>query len=356
MHGLNRWFRLSPGFRPERCFVDKLRAIQYFVAAVREGSLSAAARRLEVSVPAVAKLVAALERELGASLLDRSPRGLALTADGERYLAVCEGVLQQLAGIERQLGRQGAGPRGSVVVELPPLLARFWILPALPELHRQYPEVQIELRLIDRSTITDADAGGCDVCIVLGWPEALDRVVRQVARMRLLVCATPAYWARHGQPQRPRDLARHVACLVRNPKGVLLDYWRYRRSEEEEAVKLSGWLVSDHRDAVLDAVLAGEGIGRFADLSVQHLLHTGELVPVLLDWETPDDPPVNLLHRPLAQGPSALRVVVEFLDARIRQLEAGRGTPHADAEPDARPLWYRRAYGRASAVGGAATD
>lgn len=336
--------------------MDKLRAIQYFVVAVREGSLSGAARRLEVSVPAVAKLVAALERELAAKLFDRSPRGLALTADGERYLAVCEGLLLQLADIERQLGRRGETPRGSVVVELPPMLARFWILPALPELHRQYPEVQIELRLIERSTITDADASGCDVCIVLGWPEALDRVVRQVARMRLLVCATPAYWARNGLPQRPRDLAQHVACLVRNPKGVLLDYWRYRQGDEEEAVKLSGWLVSDHRDAVLDAVLAGEGIGRFADLSIQHLLRSGELVAALTDWETPDDPPVNLLHRPLARGPSALRVVVEFLEAQIRQLEAGRSAPHAGTEPPARPLWYRRAYGRASSVGGEAQD
>lgn len=336
--------------------MDKLRAMQYFVAAVREGSLSGAARRLEVSVPAVAKLVAALERELAAKLFDRSPRGLALTADGERYLAVCEGVLLQLADIERRLGRRGETPRGSVVIELPPMLARFWILPALPELHRQYPELQIELRLIERSTITDADASGCDVCVVLGWPEALDRVVRQVARMRLLVCATPAYWARHAPPQRPRELAQHVACLVRNPKGVLLDYWRYRRGDEEEAVKLSGWLVSDHRDAVLDAVLAGEGIGRFADLSIQHLLREGELVPVLTDWETPDDPPVHLLHRPLAGGPCGLRVVVEFLEAQIRRLEAGRGLPHAGTEAPARPLWYRRAYGRASSVGGDAKD
>lgn len=331
--------------------MDKLRAIQYFLAAAREGSLSRAARRLDVSVPAVAKLISALEGELDAKLFDRTPRGLALTADGERYLAVCEGVVERLATVEHSLGRGGERPRGSVVVEVPPLMARFWILPALPGFHQRCPEVQIELRLIDRSTITDVDASGCDICVVLGWPDALDMVVRQITRMRLLVCATPAYWARHGLPQRPAELARHTAFLVRNPKGVLLDYWRYRRGDEEEAVKLSGWLVSDHRDTVLDAVLAGEGIGRFADLSIQHLLRDGQLEPALLDWETPDDPPVNLLHRSLARGSGATRAVVEFLEAELKRLEACRHAPLAAAGDDGRPVWYRRAYGRASSTG-----
>lgn len=331
--------------------MDKLRAIQYFVAAAGEGSFSRAARRFAVSVPAVAKLVTALERELGVRLFDRTARGLVLTADGERYLAVCESVVARLAEAEQGFRRSGESPRGTVVVEAPPLMTRFWILPALPAFHRDYPDIQIELRMVDRTTIADVDASGIDICVVLGWPEALDLVVREVARMRLLVCATPAYWARHGMPERPRDLARHAAFLVRTPKGVLLDYWRYRRGTEEEAVKLSGWLVSDHRDLALEAVLAGEGIGRFADLSVQHLLRDGWLVPALLDWETPDDPPVKLVHRPLRQGSPALRVVLGFIEARLQALEAGREVPLSRGNPEERPDWYRRSYGRASSTG-----
>ena len=330
--------------------MDKLRAIGYFVAAARERSLSGAARRFEVSVPAVSKLVTALEREVGATFFDRTPRGLVLTADGERYLAVCEPLTAQLAEAERGFDRTREQPRGTVVVEAPPLLSRFWLLPALPAFHQRFPEIQVDLRMVDRVTVTDADAKGTDALILLGWPEAADLVVRQIAQMRLLVCATPAYWARRGVPQRPRDLAHHPVFLVRNPNGLLLDHWRYRRGAEEEAVQLQGWLVSDRRDLVLDATMTGEGIARLADLSVQHLLADGSLVPVLLDWDAVDSPPVHLLHRPLHRSSAAQRAVVAFLEARVEELVAGRGQPPAGAAVE-RPAWYRRTYGRASAVG-----
>lgn len=330
--------------------MDKLRAIEYFVAAAREGSLSRAARRFEVSVPAIAKQVSALEREVGTVLFDRTPRGLILTTDGERYLGVCEPLVAQLAEAERSFDRDAERPRGTVVVEAPPLLSRFWLLPVLPAFHRRYPDVQIELRMLDRVTVTDAEANGIDVLVLLGWPEVADMVVRQIAQMRLLVCATPDYWARRDMPKRPADLADHPVFLVRNAKGLLLDHWRYRRGAEEEAVRLRGWLTSDRRDFVLDATLTGEGIARLADLSVQQFLASGALVPTLLDWDAVDSPPVQLLYRPLHRASPAQRVVVDFLDTRIRELTVAR-VVSAGAAMFERPNWYRRGRGRASAVG-----
>jgi LysR family transcriptional regulator, regulator for bpeEF and oprC len=329
--------------------MDKLRALEYFVAAASAHSFSGAARRLEVSVPAVAKLVAALEASLGARLFDRRANGLSLTADGERYLEACRPLLEHMAAADDVLRSGTAAPRGTVVVEAPPLLARHCILPALPRFHARYPDIQIDIRMTDRLTVTDAETSGIDVLVMLGWPDTLNLVQRRIARMRLVICAAPDYWAAHGVPQRPRDLERHVCLIFRDPKGVLLDLWEYERGGVKEAVAVSGWMVSDHRDVILDAVLAGEGVARFTELPVRAHLQSGRLVPVLLDWETKDAPPVNLLYRAGQRRTPRVRVFVEFLTDLFRRLEEARADSSAAQLPSERPDWYRRAYGRASA-------
>lgn len=330
--------------------MDKLRAIDYFVAAARMGSLSQAARHFEVSVPAVAKMVRALERGLGTTLFDRTTRGLVLTGDGERYLTACETLVDQLTQVEQSLDRTRQRPRGTVVVEAPPLLTRQTLVPALPAFHRRYPELAIDLRMVDRVTISDSEARGVDALIMLGWPVVADLVARKIAQMRLLVCATPEYWTKHGVPTRPKDLEKHTAFLVRNPKGLVLDSWRFQRHKVEETAELTGWFIAERRDIVLDAVLTGEGIARFADLSVQAQLSTGALVPVLLDWEAIDAPPVQLLYRPAHRSSPGLRAVVGWLEGCIKQLEADRQAPLGNPLLK-RPAWYRRTFGRASSAG-----
>lgn len=332
--------------------MDKIRALEYFVAAAGEHSFSGAARRLEVSVPAVAKLIASLESHLGTHLFDRSANGLSLTADGERYLEACGPLLEQMAAADDVLRGGATGPRGTVVVEAPPLLTRHCILPALPRFHARYPEIQVDIRMVDRLTVTDAETSGIDVLVMLGWPDTLNLVQRRIAQMRLVICAAPAYWAAHGVPQRPRDLERHVCLVFRDPKGVLLDLWQYERDDVKESVAVGGWMVSDHRDVILDAVLAGEGVARFTDLPVRPHLQSGRLVPVLLDWKTKDAPPVNLLYRPAQRRTPRVRLFAEFLTDLFQKLEAARGDATAAQLSSERPDWYGRKYGRASATTG----
>jgi len=330
--------------------MDKLRALEYFVAAAAEHSFSGAARRLEVSVTAVAKLVASLESHLGTRLFDRRANGLSLTSDGERYLEACVPLLDQMAVADDALRGGAAMPRGTVVVEAPPLLTRHCILPALPRFHARYPDIHIDIRMIDRLTVTDAEASGIDVLVMLGWPDTLNLVQRRIAQMRLVICAAPDYWAAHGIPQRPKDLERHVCLIFRDPKGVLLDLWQYERGGVKESAAVGGWMVSDHRDVILDAVLAGEGVARFTDLPVRAHLQSGRLVPVLLDWETKDAPPVNLLYRPAQRRAPRVRLFVEFLTDHFRRLEATRGDAIAAQLSPERPDWYRGRHGRASAT------
>jgi LysR family transcriptional regulator for bpeEF and oprC len=330
--------------------MDKLRALQYFVAAGRERSFSGAARALDVSVPAVARLVGMLERSLGVALFERSSQGLALTADGAAYLEKCQPLLRQLADADEAISGATARARGTLVVGAPPILSQHCILPALPAFHARHPDIQLDIRTVDRPAALEAEA--VEVMVLYGWPEHAGMVHRRIAHTRLLICASPAYWAAHGVPRRPRDLEGHACLLFRDQEGTILDHWEYERQGSREAAAVSGWLVSSHRDVIMDAAIAGLGVARFTDLTIRGPLQSGQLVPVLLDWETKQSPPISLLYRGHQRRTPRVRLFVEFVTALFRRLEDEREPAVASTIPLERPHWYKRRHARASASAG----
>lgn len=328
--------------------MDKLRAIQYFIAAAEEGSLTGAARRLEVSVPAVRKLLGSLERELGVLLFDRSVQGVKLTTSGDAYLDCCRPLLSDLDAAETALARSAERPSGTLVVAAHPQLAHHLLLPALPEFHRRYPDIQVDFRTVHR--ISDADAAAADVLLLHGWPEAgQDLIHRKLGMARTLIVAAPEYWASHGVPRHPDELTKHICLLMRNPPGIVLDLWEFERDRDKVSVPVNGWLISNAREVVLDAVIGGEGIGRFSELTIRAQMHSGRLVPVLLDWEVQGGPPLNLLYKASARRTPRARLFIDFTIALLRQHEAAGETVAHHPSTD-RPAWHRRGYGRASSA------
>ena len=327
--------------------MDKLRALQYFVAAAEERSFSAAARRLDVSIPAVAKLVASLEQQLGTRLFERNARGLALTADGETYLEGCGPALDQVAAADSAVSGAITRARGIVVIAMEQVFAQHCLLPKLPAFHARHPEIQIDLRNVGR--LTDRDAGSADVLVLIGWPEASDLVQRQVAQNHLLICAAPAYWAVHGVPQRPQDLAAHICLLFRNPDGTVQDLWTFEREGVKESAAVRSWLVSSHRDVLLDAALAGEGVARMGDLSIREHLRSGRLVPALRDWRAQDARPISLFYRSHSKRTPRVRLVIDFIADVFRKLEATRDVRDVAFLRRERPRWWGH-HGRASAA------
>lgn len=188
--------------------MDKLRALQYFVAAAETGSFTAAARQLELSVPAVQKLVVALEQSLGVTLFERTTRGLTLTPSGAGYLESCRPLLLELASADEDLRRTTSRPSGTLVIGIHSPLAHHVLLPVLPIFHARYPEIQIDVRVIHR--LSDVDAKAADVFLLHGWPEAGELVHRRMGFAKSLIVASPAYWATHGVPQHPEELQREV--------------------------------------------------------------------------------------------------------------------------------------------------
>ena len=328
--------------------MDKLRALEYFVAAANARSFSRAARALEVTVPAMTRLVGELEKRLGVRLLDRSNRGLNLTADGARYLDTCRPLLQQLSRADDELTGAAARPLGTLVVGSPSYLSEHCIVPALPEFRARHPEIDLDLRNIDRAALPSG--GVADVLILFGWPDSRDWVQRRIAQTRMLVCAAPDYWRRHGMPASPRDLERHTCLVYRDAEGTALDLWTYERGGVREAAAVKGWMVSDHRDDLVRAVLDGAGVARFSDLTVQEHLRAGRLVPALADWESKEAPPVNLLFRPAHRRLPRVQRFAEFAVELFARLEKERQPRPAARLSAERPSWYRHRRTRASAA------
>ncbi len=327
--------------------MDKLRALEYFVAAAQETSFSGASRRLEVSVAAVAKLVASLEKTLGVLLFERSSHGLILTAAGSSYLDACQPLLEQLTEADEQTRASVARTPGTVVVGVQHVIASGYLTRNLPRFHAHYPEITLDIREFQR--VTEEETSGIDVFLAMGWPNLPNLVQRRIAAGRFLVLASPDYWARHGTPLRPKDLERHNCLAIRSLDGTVMDLWEFRRGQEEEAVTVRGWLLTSnaHREMVISQALAGEGVVRAMDWTNLDDIASGALVRALGDWESHGAPPVNLLYRASVRRIPRVRLFIEFVTELFQELETVRGQPVVDG---GRPEWMGRHYGRASAV------
>jgi LysR family transcriptional regulator, regulator for bpeEF and oprC len=333
--------------------MDKLRSLEYFVASAHVSSFSAAARQLDVSPAAVSKLVATLEQELGARLFDRRAGGLALTASGVAYLEACRPALAMLSEADQQVAAAlSQRARGTVVVGVQPVIAQECLTAALPRFNALFPEIQIDLRYM-------LDAGveqmhGVDVSMSLGWPQQMgDLVHRRLGATSFVVCAAPSYWAAHGKPQHPTELAQHNCLTIRGVTGTLMDLWHFKRGDERVSVTASGWLVADnaHRDAVRDLLIAGCGVARILDWHWRpgHELADGRLVPALTDWELTEVPPVNLLYSPSVRRIPRVRLFIDFVTQLFSDIEAQRASQQPPTSP---PKWLKGRLSRASATVG----
>jgi LysR family transcriptional regulator, regulator for bpeEF and oprC len=329
--------------------MDKLKAIQYFLAAAQAGSLSAAARQQDVSLQAVAKLVGALEAQLGTKLFQRGSRGLQLTADGVQYAEACAPLVAQVQAADEGLRQARQRPQGTLVVGGTPFFMQRCIVPALHAFHDSYPDLTIDLRTVLH--LEEAAARDCDILVLVGWFEAGDWVRRELPVMPQVTVATPTYWKRHGMPRHPRELADHNCLSYRNPYGKLLDLWRYHQTgktgEVIEEVIVRGWLHSNHRDHLVDLALGDGGVLRVTYAIEQAALASGRLMPVLLDWDLKDPPPLAIYFRPEQRRTLRMRVFADFVEARCAELTQ-MASAKGQASFDGRPEWHHGSSRRAS--------
>src|SRR5262245_30612186 len=271
--------------------MDRLRAMQTFVRIVDGGSLSAAARALGVSLPAVVRTLAALERHLGTRLLNRTTRRISLTDAGGQYYQRSRQLLSELEETELAVSSAKIRPTGTLSVTAPVLFGRFNVVPVLTEYRKRFPEVTVRLLLLDRNVNLLEE--GIDVAVRIGQLADSSLVAARLTEVRRVVYASPAYLRRRGTPKRPRDLASHdCLSLTALTSG---ETWRFREQGRALDVKVRPRLLSNSGDAVIAMAESGQGVGVALSYQIESQLAKRKLVAVLEDFE-PEPLPVNAVY------------------------------------------------------------
>jgi DNA-binding transcriptional LysR family regulator len=251
---------------------------------MRCGSLSAAARELGLSTPAVSRRLAMLEARLGVQMLNRTTRRISLTPEGEEYLVQARRILADIEDMEHELSRSLSEPRGQVRVNATLGFGRSHVAPVISKFCKAYPGVQVQLHLSVAPPPLSEDA--YDVCIRFGEPPDARVIARKVAHNQRLLCASPAYLAERGTPRAPADLARHN-CISIHHGDEAYGLWRLTSGRRTEAIKVTGSMVTNDGDIAVAWALDGHGILMRAQWDIDKYLQSGRLCRVLANYATP---------------------------------------------------------------------
>lgn len=257
--------------------MDRFTAMATFVRVAEMGSLSAAARDLGLTQPAVSQQVAALERRLAVRLVNRTTRRLALTEAGERYYARAKAILEAVAESEDALAGLAGPLQGVLRVHAPAGLGQSHLGPILIGFQQRHPELVVELILDDRHA--DLVADGVDVAIRLGGLRQPGLVARRLATLRRILVASAGYVAAHGAPDTPEALALHPHVRFAWAPGG--DAVPLIGLDGPLAVRTPSRFLANNAFVLVDAILAGIGIGGAQLPLIQPLLDQGRLVRVL---------------------------------------------------------------------------
>jgi DNA-binding transcriptional LysR family regulator len=265
--------------------MQNLTDIAIFVKVVELSSFTAAAEALETSQPVVSKAVTRLEEKLGARLLNRTTRRLSLTEAGSELYRRSARALKEIENAELEVARFQSEPRGTLRIAAPMSFSILQLGPFVEEFLQAHPHISIELNLSDQRT--DLIEEGYDLAIRIGRLEESNLVARRITTCRQIICASPAYLARHGTPTRPEDLLEHNCILY----SLLLTprEWRLTdRNGETHVVPVNGTLHSNNGMLNKAAALAGLGIVLLPTFYIDDALKEGALKPVLCDFRPPE--------------------------------------------------------------------
>jgi DNA-binding transcriptional LysR family regulator len=257
--------------------VDELARIQTFIRVVEAGSFTAAARRV-ASVSAIARQVRSLEEDLGVRLLNRSTRRLSLTEPGRAFYERVRLVANALEEARSEASSWQQRVKGVLRVSLTTCAGRSTVVPALPRLLADHPELHLELSFADDHRDLIADA--IDVALCEGSLADSEFVARRVGAVRYCACASPTYLRRRGTPARSADLPAHNALLLA-ARGAK---WQFCRAGSCELVELAGTLCAEDGAALASLAVAGTGIALLPECLVREELASGQLVRLLTDY------------------------------------------------------------------------
>ena len=293
--------------------MDRFDAMTVLLAVVEEGSLSAASRRLRAPLATVSRKVAELERHLGAQLLVRTSRRIALTGVGQAYVASARRIVEQVDEAERQAAGEYRAPRGELHVTAPTMFGRTHVLPIALEFLQDQPEIDLRLLLNDRQVNMTEEH--IDVAVRIGHLTDSGLKAVRVGSVRRIACASPAYLARRGAPVALDDLPAHEGITFHG--FVNAPEWRYRGDGPASSAEPRRRIAVNSTEAAVAAAVAGVGIARLLSYQIADELRSGALVAILEDI-APRPMPVSLVYPETGLLPLKVRAFLDWTAPRLR--------------------------------------
>ncbi|WP_158906003.1 LysR family transcriptional regulator [Burkholderia sp. L27(2015)] len=293
--------------------MNRLESMSVLLAVVDSGSLSAAARHLDMPLATVSRKVGELEAHLKTRLLHRTTRQLSLTEAGASYVAACRRILEEIGEAERAATGEYATPKGELVVTAPVFFGRLHVVPVVADFLAHYPEINVSLVLTDRVVhLMDEHA---DVAVRIGALPDSTLMATGVGTVRRVICASPAYLATHGVPARPRDLAEHE-CVTFEVLASMRA-WVFESGKSELSVPVCSRLTVNTAEAAIAAAILGVGLIRVLSYQVADAIRENALSVVLDTFESAPLP-IHLVHKGQAPLPLKLRAFLDFVTPRLR--------------------------------------
>lgn len=281
--------------------------IATFVRVVERGSFKAAADDVGLTPSAVSKLVTRLEGRLGARLLYRTTRRLALTPEGEVFYKRACDIVDAIDEAMSEVAQAGS-PRGQLRINCAVGFAYHQLSRVLPDFINRYPEIDVVLAVTDR--VVDLLTENADVGIRSGVVTDQSLVARRFATLERRLYAAPDYLARRGVPQSPEDLKDHDCIVLGNRPPYR---WPFYKDGSVQEVDITSRLVVNNAEAAFRIMLAGGGIARIADVIVDDAVRRQLLVPVLDDVSHPEPTPLSAVYPHGRFRSSRVRVFIDFL-------------------------------------------
>lgn len=295
--------------------INRLAEMEVFVSVVEQDGLSAAARQRRMTPSAVSKLVSRLEARLGTQLLIRSTRRLRLTPEGDAFYERARRILADLDEAERSVASDEEAT-GRIRLNTSASFNTHVLAPVLPEFLARHPRLGVDLALTDH--VVDLMEAQADIAVRTGPLKSSSLIARKLGTSRNLVVAAPAYLDRHGKPQTPGDLARHVRLGFCYERAVTA--WPFSMDGQNCTVPPDGRVLASDGESLRALAIGGAGLARLAEFTVREDIAAGRLVPVLQDYACAGDR--EDFHAVWVGAgallPARIRVFLDFLAERAR--------------------------------------
>ncbi len=293
--------------------MDKFRSIEVFIEVADHQGFAAAARKLNMSSPAVTRAISMLEDQLGTRLLVRTTRSVRLTESGRRFLEDGRRILQELAEAEEAAVGSHAAPRGELHITAPVLFGRMYVTPILGDFLDIHPQLTARTLFVDR--VVNLMDEGLDVAIRIGELPDSSLIATRCGTVRQMMFASPAYLEKYGVPQHPDDLVNHRLiqsfAITNSPNSM------FQENGRPLSVRTGPKVRMNTNDAVIALAVGGWGLSRLLSYQIAPYLSDGRLQRVLGEFELAPLP-IHVVHQEGRMVSAKVRAFVDFMVAQLR--------------------------------------